>query len=324
MQAGVLVGRCVLFCAFGTLPGLARAVSCGAYELSDAEVVARLERVHSLPLIYTPDDVARMEQNPCVVTYGAAHRGDVAVAPQNTWPALASAVEKQARFIELDVFLNSDQEPIVLHDRLYKRPHLHLPFAGNVSGPSEECWGRDFELDPWSLMRACDVSRGDEGFFGTQVPLLEEVLQDFGDSRSTFLVELKKSRDMPLLAEKVVGLLERYVADPAQRWVISFEDEALQIAGERVNRGRLLAITRPFEPVLDLAQEQGYQAILTDLSGWNERTLAASAARGIALGGYTITRTTTEEQLRALRLGGAFFVTDRLDEFQVLSGRREP
>jgi glycerophosphoryl diester phosphodiesterase len=45
-----------------------------------------------------------------------AHRGNAAEFPENTLPALASAVELGIRHVEFDVQLTNDQVPVVFHD----------------------------------------------------------------------------------------------------------------------------------------------------------------------------------------------------------------
>jgi len=45
-----------------------------------------------------------------------AHRGNAAEFPENTLPALESAVELGIRYVEFDVQLTGDQVPVVFHD----------------------------------------------------------------------------------------------------------------------------------------------------------------------------------------------------------------
>jgi glycerophosphoryl diester phosphodiesterase len=50
-----------------------------------------------------------------------AHRGNAAEYPENTLPALRSALELGARFVEFDVQLSADHQPILLHDANLQR-----------------------------------------------------------------------------------------------------------------------------------------------------------------------------------------------------------
>lgn len=45
-----------------------------------------------------------------------AHRGNAAEYPENTLPALRSALDLGARFVEFDVQLTADRQPVLLHD----------------------------------------------------------------------------------------------------------------------------------------------------------------------------------------------------------------
>ncbi len=50
-----------------------------------------------------------------------AHRGNAAEYPENTLPALRSALDLGARFIEFDVQLTADRQPVLLNDSNLKR-----------------------------------------------------------------------------------------------------------------------------------------------------------------------------------------------------------
>lgn len=50
-----------------------------------------------------------------------AHRGNAAEYPENTLPALRSALDLGARFVEFDVQLTADRQPVLLHDSNLKR-----------------------------------------------------------------------------------------------------------------------------------------------------------------------------------------------------------
>lgn len=50
-----------------------------------------------------------------------AHRGNAAEYPENTLPALRSALELGARCVEFDVQLSADRQPLLLHDSNLKR-----------------------------------------------------------------------------------------------------------------------------------------------------------------------------------------------------------
>lgn len=50
-----------------------------------------------------------------------AHRGNAAEYPENTLPAIRSALDLGARYVEFDVQLTADRQPVLLHDSNLKR-----------------------------------------------------------------------------------------------------------------------------------------------------------------------------------------------------------
>ena len=95
-------------------------------------------------------------------THACAHRGDRKNAPENTVPAVQSAVNKGAHQIEFDVQRTRDGHLVIMHDGSVNR-------TTNGSGLVADM---DF-----AAIRALDAGAWfAESFAGTQVPTLEEVL----------------------------------------------------------------------------------------------------------------------------------------------------
>jgi len=57
-----------------------------------------------------------MSSPPIKIPELIAHRGNAAEYPENTLPALRSALELGVRYVEFDVQLTADRQPILLHD----------------------------------------------------------------------------------------------------------------------------------------------------------------------------------------------------------------
>jgi glycerophosphoryl diester phosphodiesterase len=92
-----------------------------------------------------------------------AHRGDVEAAPENTLPALVSAVEKGAHQIEFDLRLTRDGRLVLMHDEAVDRT---TDGSGKVTDLTfEEV--RSLDAGSWFSER----------FAGTQVPTFEEALE---------------------------------------------------------------------------------------------------------------------------------------------------
>lgn len=112
-----------------------------------------------------------------------AHRGDSAVAPENTLPAFAQALTTGADLVELDYHHSRDGVPVVMHD-----PTLYRTTDAVVR------WGRtDIRIDQTT---AADLQTLEAGawfgpaFAGTRVPLLTEAL-DAIQRGSVTLIERK-------------------------------------------------------------------------------------------------------------------------------------
>lgn len=95
-------------------------------------------------------------------TRACAHRGDVEQFPENTIPAIASAVRKRAPQIEFDVKQSRDGQLVILHDRTLQR-------TSNGSGDI-----RNFTLQ--ELLRLDFGAWFAPAFAGTRIPTLREVV----------------------------------------------------------------------------------------------------------------------------------------------------
>ena len=130
-----------------------------------------------------------------------AHRGVSSLAPENTMPAFAKAIEIGADGIELDVHLSRDGKLMVIHDEKLARTTGQAGMVG--------------DYDAQELRRFSAHARMDE-FRGVQIPYLEEVLELLRPSRLTLNIELKTNLFVyPGIEEKVLkavkdsGMIDR-------------------------------------------------------------------------------------------------------------------
>ena len=136
-----------------------------------------------------------------------AHRGARRVAPENTLPAFAAALEMGADGIELDVHLTADGQLVVIHD-------FNVQKTTDGHGEVER-------------MTADEVARLDAGshfspvFAGTRIPRLEEVLDLVGD-RCRVNIEIKSNDPYARDASDSVAALIRARNLYAQVIVSSF------------------------------------------------------------------------------------------------------
>lgn len=144
-----------------------------------------------------------------------AHRGNQALHPENTVPALASAVELGADAVEFDVRMTADGVPVVLHD-----PDLDR--TTDRRGPL-----RSLTLGE---LREVNAAARMPGHPATPVPTLEEVLDRF---RSVpMVIEVKEVGAV----EATEGMIRRFAA--TERVVVG---SSYDVVTERLYRTGLAA-----------------------------------------------------------------------------------
>lgn len=155
-----------------------------------------------------------------------AHRGNSALAPENTLAAFAKAVESGAVWTELDVHLSADGQIVVIHDATVDRT---TDGTGAVAGMT------------LAQLKSLDAGSwfGPE-FVGERIPTLREVIDLVGD-RIRLNVEIK-SADNPHTVPKVIkALADAGVLEESM--VCSFGLEALLEARRLWPEGRIALIS---------------------------------------------------------------------------------
>lgn len=114
-----------------------------------------------------------------------AHRGDSAIAPENTLPAMRAAARVHADMVEFDVQRTSDGHLIVVHDTTFARTtDIARVFPQRVA-------------DPVGSFTLAQVERLDAGswkaprYTGTRVPTLGQLLSAMRPTRTNLLLERK-------------------------------------------------------------------------------------------------------------------------------------
>lgn len=152
-----------------------------------------------------------------------AHRGNARDFPENTLPALQSAIELGVRFIEFDVQLSADGVPVVIHDHDLART---TGLAGSVF---------EYSARELAAIGAGEPERFHERFAGVRIPLLSEVVGLLAERREiTAFVEIKRASLRHFGHEVVVPrILEALKPVGARCVVISFDLPALIMAREQ-------------------------------------------------------------------------------------------
>ncbi|MGE0580687.1 MAG: glycerophosphodiester phosphodiesterase family protein [Steroidobacteraceae bacterium] len=157
-----------------------------------------------------------------------AHRGNAAEFPENTLPALHSALDLGARFLEIDVHLSSDGVPVVIHD-------AELARTAGVSGSVF-----DKPVAELVNIEAAERERFGAQFAGTCIPTLADAASLLGERPEiTLFVEIKRASLARFGHDQVVPqVLEAVRPWRSQVVIISFDLPAVfrarQIGGFRI------------------------------------------------------------------------------------------
>lgn len=140
-----------------------------------------------------------------------AHRGASSYAPENTMSAFTKAVELGFDFIELDVRLSFDDELVVIHDPKVNRTTNGRGYVHELS--TEEL--RALDAGSWFHSK----------FRGERIPLLSEVLEEYGGEIG-ILIELKSPNKDGKMSEILSSMLQTFFEkglDPSTIKVQSFQ-----------------------------------------------------------------------------------------------------
>lgn len=226
----------------------------------------------------------------------AAHRGDVAVGPENTMPALEAALAGSSHFVETDVQLTRDGVPVLFHDHWLE---------GKTDGH-----GRVSEHTFAALSRLDAGVRYGPEFAGTRIPALAEFLEALALTDKRAILELKGhwTREEASLVTDLVGghaLRERVVIaafDPSTLLAVQHRDPQLAMIA--------LARTLPADPA-GYTQRHGAIAIATTRQALLDNPWAVERMHRAGLGILLYTLNSRTAWREALALGVDGVITDR-------------
>jgi glycerophosphoryl diester phosphodiesterase len=149
------------------------------------------------------------------------HRGAAAYAPENTLAGFRKAKAIGCHWVEFDVRLTADSQPVLLHDDRLDRT---TSGRGNVSALS---------LD--SVRHHDAGSRFHASFAGERVPTLKEALMLLAELGLGANLELKAARGKEAATGTVVAelLARTWPADPSHLLISSFQHGALAAVRDR-------------------------------------------------------------------------------------------
>jgi glycerophosphoryl diester phosphodiesterase len=149
-----------------------------------------------------------------------AHRGNAVEFPENTLPALRSALELGVSHVEFDVHLSIDLIPVVMHDANLQR-----------------CAGIDRDALEMTWEELSGIAVGEADRFGDRygdvgIPSLAQVVELLGNfPQATAFVELKRASLQKFGMEQMVRIVCEMLKPVATRVVlISFDLPAINFA----------------------------------------------------------------------------------------------
>lgn len=213
-----------------------------------------------------------------------AHRGWSAVAPENTLPAFAAALELGADGVELDVQLSSDGQVVVLHDERLERTSNGQGLVG------EHSLAELRQLDAGSWFS--------DQFRQVRIPLLAEVLELCRPVRCGLNIELKNGLvHYPGLEERVLQLIADY---PGPVVISSFNHRSLQRVHQLNSDLELgvLYVEHLFQPWV-YARSCGSRALHPYFPTVDEELVSACRNTGLRLRPWTVDEPTVQQRLLA-------------------------
>ncbi len=245
----------------------------------------------------------------------AAHRGGSLLWAENSLLAFGKATELGADFLEFDVHLSKDGEPVVIHD-----PTLDRTTTGR--GPVRERTVAE--------LRAVRLKDASGAVTGDTVPTLDEVVGLAARGKRQMLLEIKvdERRDRyPGIEEKVLAVLDRR-GMAASTVVMAFESETWRRVRTLRPELRTAALYAPrmverrrggLAAVMDEVRQAGVTFVGLHQALVDADAVALARARGLGLGVWTVNE--REALRRFIELGVGVVITDRPDWARELLAR---
>jgi glycerophosphoryl diester phosphodiesterase len=228
-----------------------------------------------------------------------AHRGASALAPENTLPAFARALELGVVEVELDAQLSRDGVPVLFHDGTLEGK---TPLRGRVRDHPAEALLRA-DIGSWF-----DRTHPGEGrrWEGTRLTTLREVLETFG-AKLRYHVELKD--DVEATPARVIEIASE--TGQAERVMLtSFSRAQLERARRIDPRIPLCWLLKQAQPErIDEAAEAGFAMLGVHVRELTEALVRHAHSRGLEIRAFGVD--TDAEMARAVALGSNGMTLDR-------------
>jgi glycerophosphoryl diester phosphodiesterase len=238
------------------------------------------------PLSALSGTLRRGEQTKIVLPPVIGHRGAAGCAPENTLAGFRKAAALGCRWVEFDVRLTSDNQPVLLHDNRLERT---TDGRGKANASS------------FAAIRRHDAgSWFHPSFAGERVPKLAEALALLVELGLGANVELKAARGRAAETGALVSslLVSYWPDDPAQLLISSFQPGALAAARDHApSIARGLLFHRLPKNWLRIAAKLGCATIHAE-----HQRLSPAVVSEIREAGYPLLAYTVNDRARAQTL----------------------
>lgn len=250
-----------------------------------------------------------------------AHRGGMALRPENTMAAFEHAVEIGVDVLEIDVYATSDDVIVTIHDSTVDR---------TTDGEGAVL---DFTFEELQALDAGHNFEDENGEFpyrgqGVTIPALEEIFQAFPD----MLMNIEIKQREPSIVEDFCDLLNEYdmgdnvlIASFHEETIVEFREtcpgiptSSVESEIQRFVLANALGNTDNYEPVSSAFQVPEF---FGDLHVVTEEFVTGAQSLGIDVHVWTVNE---EEQMqRMIDLGVDGIITDYPNVLLELLGRGE-
>jgi glycerophosphoryl diester phosphodiesterase len=217
------------------------------------------------------------------------HRGAGGEAPENTIAGCLHAIERGAKYVEIDLRLSADDQLIVIHDRSLRRTTGKRAKASNYT--ARELAKTDARSDgpPWPRKKDCGV------------PTLKALLKATGELKG-YQVEVKPD-SKPIMKRIALHLADRFDTEDAARKIVvtssnNYLHECLGDMAPHIRRG--MVVMRP-DAMLNL-EELGCQYCALHWSACNFFSVRQLKKSGIHVSAWTVNDAQTIRNLYKLKV----------------------
>lgn len=255
-----------------------------------------------------PPFIANMKNHPEVI----AHRGGNGEWPGETIGAYEHARSLNVDVIEMDVYLTSDQELVLMHDRSVSKTTEGTRNVEQYTLKEIQQLNAGYKWTDYDGTRPYGRKFGDlssELQCKLHVPSLREIFDQFGEMR--MIIEMKCARYSP--AAKLWELLQEYPHIIPNVLVPSFRDGYLD-EFRRLSQGQIATSVSVIELIELLLGFRGFEKpvrpCLLDAPHWFLRRFLMKKfrRRGYAVHAWTVNQRQDMERMRDLGVDG--IITD--------------